>query len=261
MSDILAEVGLTPDFGAIAPRVLEAARARGVAVHALLEADAYGYLDEADVTPVTAPYLDAARKFIAESGAEHVASEFEVRHPSWNYVGHPDRLCWLQGRRALLDWKCTESPDLAAAGRQLAAYRLALNASAPSTPVDFVAVVQLTADGRYRYHDISHAEHEPLFLAAVSYGRRSPERRPRERHRIHRRRHPGRARRGECARTVFVVQAGVFAIQSHEVYTEAAAWLRDVILPMKKKIAETFRPRIAQAHALHKGLATTSGAL
>ena len=39
-------------------------------------------------------------------------------------------------------------------------------ASAPTMPVDCVAVVQLKADGTYRYHDIPHAEHEPVFLAA-----------------------------------------------------------------------------------------------
>ena len=51
-----------------------------------------------------------------------------------------------------------------------------------------------------------------------------------------------------------VIQAGALAIETHEIYTEAATWLRDVILPMKRKITDTFRPRISQAHALHKGL-------
>jgi hypothetical protein len=51
-----------------------------------------------------------------------------------------------------------------------------------------------------------------------------------------------------------VVQANGLAITDAYSYTAAAAWLRDALVPMKRKIQETFRPRIQQAHALHKGL-------
>jgi len=51
-----------------------------------------------------------------------------------------------------------------------------------------------------------------------------------------------------------VVQANTFLIASAETYAEAATWLRDVIVPLKRRITETFRPRIQQAHQLHKGL-------
>src|SRR5678816_4591190 len=36
--------------------------------------------------------------------------------------------------------------------------------------------------------------------------------------------------------------------------TKAARWLQDAVLPIKRRIADTFRPRIQQAHELHKGL-------
>jgi len=164
---ILEAVGLGPDFGAVAPAVLEAARARGKAVHALLEAHAYGYLEDSDVTADLAPYYSAYLKFLTESGHEPIRSECEVIHPGWGFRGHPDRVGWLNGRRIVLDWKTAESVDLPPAGRQLAGYRLAWNAMHPTEPVDGIAVVQLKADGTYRFHEVSAAEHEPVFLAAV----------------------------------------------------------------------------------------------
>jgi len=166
VTQILQAVGLSPDFSGVDPDVLEAARARGTAVHSAIEASAYGYLES--TAHEWTPYLVAYERFLTDSGSEHIASEFEVVHPAWGYVGHPDRLCWLRGRRTLLDWKCTEAPDLRAAGLQLAGYRLAFNAENPATPVEDVAVVQLRGDGTYRYLAIADlAHHEQVFLAAV----------------------------------------------------------------------------------------------
>lgn len=37
-------------------------------------------------------------------------------------------------------------------------------------------------------------------------------------------------------------------------FEAASAWLRGVVIPLKKSITDTFRPRISQAHQLHKDL-------
>jgi hypothetical protein len=166
VTEILRVVGLGPTFIGVDESVLEAARARGSAAHAAIEADHYGY--GAEVAPEIAPYLDAYRKFVAESGHEAVASERAIIHPTWQYVGHIDRVGWLIQKRCLLDWKMVESVDLVCAGYQLAGYRLAWNAQHPTEPVDLTAVVQFRKDGTYRFHDVNAAEHEPVFLAAVT---------------------------------------------------------------------------------------------
>lgn len=44
------------------------------------------------------------------------------------------------------------------------------------------------------------------------------------------------------------------AIADADTFTAAATWVREVATPLKAQIRETFRPRIEQAHALHKGL-------
>ena len=164
VTEILAAVGLGQDWSLVPPDVLVAAQKRGTAVHAAIEALAYGYFDEAATDPEIVPYLEAYRAFIAESGHEAIASEIEVMHPTWRYVGHPDRVGWLLGRRCILDFK---TGDLGPVAYQLAGYRAAWNAQHPTEPVDVLAAVQLRAEGTYRLHEVSAAEAEPVFLAAV----------------------------------------------------------------------------------------------
>jgi len=164
----LAAVNLGPDFSAVPPATLEAAARRGTAVHALIEAHSYGYLDQAEVTPEIAPHFNAYLKFLAESKHEAIVTEFRVEHPAWRYQGHIDRVGWLLGLRWILDFKTGEAVDLPAAGRQLAGYRMAWNAMRPTEPVEAVAVLQLKGDGTYRLHDeiVNEARHEEAFLAA-----------------------------------------------------------------------------------------------
>lgn len=175
VTDILADVGLGPDLSRVPPAVLEAARRRGSVSHGLFEAHHYGYLDPADITPEAAPYFSGYLKFLADSGHEPIRSEFAIVHPGWGYQGHPDRLGWLTGRRALLDWKCTDGVDLPPARLQLTGYRLGWNAQHPTEPVDLIAVVQFCSDGTFRYHDL--APQDDLFLAAVLVHRARQERR------------------------------------------------------------------------------------
>jgi len=168
VSAILAESGLGPDFSGIPVDVLAAAQARGVAVHALAEAVVYRYLDESDVTPTTAPYLHAFRAFLSESAFQPVAAEFRVEHIGWKFCGHPDLWGWLLAKRALIDLKTSASLDLDAAARQLAAYRMAMEATRPTEPIEVTAALQLRADATYRFHELdTHGRAEQEFTAAV----------------------------------------------------------------------------------------------
>ena len=168
VTQILQAVGLGPDYSMVPAATLERARARGTAVHALIEADHYGYLDEADISEDAAPYVAAYRRFLKESGHEPTLSEFRVVHPEWHYCGHPDRVGWLCGRRALLDWKCMDTVALEASAYQLAGYELAWRAMHPAEQLDIVAVVQLKSDGSYRLHEIEVEKVAHVFLAAVT---------------------------------------------------------------------------------------------
>lgn len=165
---ILADIGLDPDFSMVLPSVLDAARARGVAVHQAIEAIAYGYFDESELPLDAAPYLDAYRKFISESGYAATISEIEVAHDLWRYRGHIDSVGLLRGHRAVIDWKAVASLNRTAVGYQLAGYHAAWNASRPTEPAQIAAAVQLRADGTYRFYEIDVNASLPGFLAAVT---------------------------------------------------------------------------------------------
>ena len=175
VSAILDAVGLGPEFSAVPPEILDAARVRGRAVHNAIEAIVYDFLDESALAPDVLVRLDAYRRFVKESRYETLHTEIEVEHPTWRYRGHPDTIGWLVGKRALLDWKNTESVQLAPASYQLAAYACAWNAQHPTEPVVALAVVQFKSDGTYRFHEVSAATAEPIWLAAVMvYYARNP---------------------------------------------------------------------------------------
>lgn len=168
VTEILDAVGLGPDLAHVPAALLEAARVRGSAVHAAIEAAVYGYLDEdeLDILEVI-PRLDAWRKFVTESGYEATHTEIELVHAPWRYRGHPDSIGWLVGKRTLIDWKNSETVQLKPASYQLAAYRAAWNHQHPQEPIDVLLVVQLKGDGTYRVHEVSAAEVEPVWFAAV----------------------------------------------------------------------------------------------
>ena len=164
VTEILADVGLAQDFSAVPPAALEAARARGIAVHEAIEALAYGYF-EGEPDPTIAAYLDAYRKFLHESRYVTLASEFEVVHPVWRYRGHPDSLGMMGTTRLITDFKTGE---LGAVDYQLVAYIEGWNATHPTEPVTAGMAVQLRDDGTYRIHEADLNAARPKWFAFVT---------------------------------------------------------------------------------------------
>lgn len=168
VTHILETVGLGPDFSHVPADVLDAARIRGSAVHAAIEAIVYGFLDESELAEDVIPRLDAYRRFVKDSGYETTHTEIEVVHPAWQYRGHPDSVGWINGKRLIPDWKNSDAVQLESASWQLAAYRAAWNAQHPTEPVEALAVVQFTHAGKYRFHEVNVAEAEPVWFGAMT---------------------------------------------------------------------------------------------
>jgi len=68
----------------------EEARERGSFVHLATHLDDMGELDESTVDPLIAPYLEAWRKFKAESGFVVEQSEEPMMSTAYRYAGTPD---------------------------------------------------------------------------------------------------------------------------------------------------------------------------
>ena len=116
-----------------------------------------------------APGFSAYLKFLAESGHEPLHSEIELVHPILHFVGHPDRIGWLNTQRVVIDFKYMDSVKLAPATYQLIAYKLAWEAMEPTQPLAGGYVLQLKKDGTYRLHQVAlDRKAEQTFYAALT---------------------------------------------------------------------------------------------
>lgn len=159
VTEILRAVGLAPDFSAVPEAVLEAARERGVARHAAIEADHYGLVE-----PEQEPLLGGYRKFLSDTGHVPWVSEGGMTNKVWGYAGHPDRVGQQGQTVVLIEWK-PMGTNLTAATYQLAAYRSCYE---PSTLIDVGLVVELNDDS-YRMTDVTQdlAAAWQIFQAAI----------------------------------------------------------------------------------------------
>ena len=169
VTQILKDVGLGADFSHIPLARLEYARMRGEALHLAIRYHHEGTLDEASLHPDVKPGLEAYLRFLADTKHEPIASEIELIHPAWLYVGHPDRVGMMNGgQRALLDWKFTDSFNFWPTAYQLAGYRLLWNATHPKEPVTQTFAVQFhPLSGKYHLRRIEAEKYEQTFLAAL----------------------------------------------------------------------------------------------
>ena len=170
VSEILEAMGLGVDYSHVPPATLELAKLRGTALHLAIQYHAEGVLDETTIHEDIAPGFSAYLKFLAATRHEPIASEIELIHPVWRYVGHPDRIGFLGQDRVVIDFKYMDSVDVTAASYQVAAYQKAWDATHPTELIGRCAVLQLRHDGTYRLHEIptqALTNARQVFLAAL----------------------------------------------------------------------------------------------
>lgn len=154
------------DFSRIRPEVLAAKADLGRRVH-----EACHYLDEDDLDEESVeadvePYLQAYKRFLAESSAEILHAELMVFDPMLMYAGRIDRVLRLNGERWLVDLK-TSIATPASAGPQTAAYLRALG----DTTVTRRAALRLRPDGTYRLDALTNPNDMATFMACIAIHR------------------------------------------------------------------------------------------
>ena len=184
VTEILAAVGLGPDYAEVPPAILLRAASRGTAVHEAIGEHLAGTLWGVDAQ--IQPRLDAFQRFLSDSGYAPIETPEEFRNPEfphestlvhpYGFTGHidPGGIGWLHGVRALVDWKTTVRLS-ASLAYQLAGYRLLWRHVRPAERIEISLAVQLRADGGYRVWDpekerpyILAADAEAVFLAALT---------------------------------------------------------------------------------------------
>jgi hypothetical protein len=150
---------------------VEFARLRGQAVHQATALWDWEMLDEASVDPQIVGYLDAWKRFRAESGFVPELIEHRVVHLLHGYAGTLDRTGRMRatapGMLDIIDIKTSSDVYLKAVGPQTAAYAKAVENQCRIVPWRRLAV-QLRPDGTYRVHTCTDANDFAVFMAALT---------------------------------------------------------------------------------------------
>jgi len=120
VSQILKLAGVLPDSTYLPQSALD----RGTAVHLYTELYDRGRLDESQVDPIVAPYLEGYKNFLLETGAEVIGIEEKVESRIYQYQGRLDRRLKIGKDFLVMDIKCGQPMPWHAL--QLAAYSLTL---------------------------------------------------------------------------------------------------------------------------------------
>lgn len=150
------------DLSMIPRDVLERKRQIGTAVHAAIELDVAGDLDESSIDESCAGYFKGWRKFRAESGFVATASEQMLYSKKYGYAGTIDLVGSLpKVEKALIDAKTTTMlyPTV---GPQTAAYSELANCQKAKR-----FALQLTPDGTYFLEPLSDRNDWNVFAAAL----------------------------------------------------------------------------------------------
>jgi hypothetical protein len=161
---VIKEAGLMGDFCG----GNESAMQMGANVHLLLELEDEGQLGE--YAPEYLPYLEAYRKFKADTKAVVVEIEKRVCSETYRFAGTLDRVMDLPGiGRSIVDIKSTPS---AAAwhGLQTAAYQLAYNGPLVGNLGSAFNrfALYLNGEGKYKLEQHKDRRDRAVFLAALT---------------------------------------------------------------------------------------------
>lgn len=167
VSEIIRAVGLTADYSSIPTAYREIAMARGKALHAAIEMDAEGTLDDASVHEAIRAPLEAYRRFCKDVEHAIESTELELVDDRLGFCGHLDRVGTIRGQRAIIDWKLSDRPDLEGARYQLAGYHILDSWCTKPAESPQWYVVALRKDGTYRLHDLTDLGVTRVFEAAL----------------------------------------------------------------------------------------------
>jgi len=173
VTQILSDLGFTRYFGNH-----DRAMALGRAVHKAIHYAEKGTLDWTTLHPDLAGPMAAYQKVKLEKGLRVLATEIELVHPTWDYVGHPD---WVGEATAsdglvMVDWKVSDAPDIKTARLQLAGYKMLWESNHSEQTIDRCFVGRLGKDGTSSFHDVTSPEAEQQFMACVIVWRALQER-------------------------------------------------------------------------------------
>lgn len=158
---------LLEDFEGVPWAILEAARKFGQHVHEACALLVRGQLDWASLDHALVPYMECAKRFIAESGVRIIASELRLAHRTLRYAGTLDVLGDHKAFSGLYDFKSGVVPRTV--GPQTAGYAAAY-LDTYGVRVQRRYCVQLNPDlpNGYKVHRLNDPADWHTFLSALN---------------------------------------------------------------------------------------------
>lgn len=158
------------ELDGIPKHLLERAAHFGRHVHLACHLFNIGTLDEDSVSAPLIPYLDGWKRFLSDTGAEVVVSEYRVHHPKLHYAGTLDAAvrvkAWGRVPR-ILDLKSSDTVPRST-GPQTAGYREAYNQHEQEKLSKIRHCVHLTGKGRYKLHTYDDPRDWNIFLSCLN---------------------------------------------------------------------------------------------
>ncbi len=150
------------------PEVLEAASAFGTAVHKACELSDLGTLDEADLDPALAPYLEGWKKFQRERRCKWRNIEVPKFHKQFRYAGTPDRHGTVDEWESVVDIK-SGTALFQSVGPQLAAYeRICADPELKGMFTMRRIAILLKPDGTYRMEEYKDPSDWSVFMSLIT---------------------------------------------------------------------------------------------
>lgn len=158
---------LLEDFSGIPPHILEAARVFGSHVHDAVALDIRGRLDWRTLDVALVPYVEAWRRFKADSGFVILASEAVVGHRLHRFAGKLDLRGILNKHRALIDIKSGQLPRTV--GPQTAAYDVAgADTHGIKSQRRYCLQLNPSLPCGYKLHPLTNQSDWSMFLSALN---------------------------------------------------------------------------------------------
>ncbi|MDR1952396.1 MAG: PD-(D/E)XK nuclease family protein [Elusimicrobiota bacterium] len=169
VTQVLSDMGLTPDFSRVDPDLLKRAQKFGTAVHKATELFDQNNLDFQNLSPEIVPYIEAWESFRRDYGVKIKEIEWRGADGVYKFAGTIDRVAETNNKKALtiIDIKTTTTVSPATA-LQTAGYALLYKKQANDVFIDRLGV-RLLGDGTYKVTLYSgFVSDSYIFLSAVS---------------------------------------------------------------------------------------------
>jgi hypothetical protein len=156
------------DWTGVPQDVLEAARVFGSHVHQACHLMVRDELDWASLDPSLVPYVEAAKRFIDESGITILSSELALASPKLKFAGTLDIRGLLRDSVCLLDWKSTSTLPRSV-GPQTAAYdHLYIEQHGGRPAKRYCVQLNPALPHGYKVHALTNAADWSIFLSALN---------------------------------------------------------------------------------------------